>query len=329
MARPTSEIIDEQIREVISRNPREQLEAAGSPRARRRMQQDIHSRRHQQMKDRYRYARAQAYNRPTTWQPYFDDKSGTYKVNRAPWFDTDGDWSADFYNPDVLERQLATKNDLYGGDARGLATLLNATEDTPMGTSRLRGIMEMLNSLQTNPELFNPMYSDLYQDDFTETYNPDMYYSKEDQIMAEDDPLHRIAMEKYGRENPFLKDWSGISEDIDVTDISDLNPIDILKAQNAGYTTEPVGGSYEYIYNDDPEPWNYDYVPREFDESWKWDYGPEFDDSWREVSDENKYDDFISRGLSPGIPKTEMTLPYDNFYHTNRFLNWLQSVKKD
>ena len=297
---PPREIIDEQIREVISRAPREQLEAAASPRARRRMQENIHYNRdaqQQQMLDRYRDGRAQAYNRPTTWKPYFDDKSGTYKTPRAPWFDTDGDFSADFYNPAVLENQFATKNDLYPGAAEGLASLINAPGDYPMGTSQLRSIMEMVNALQTNPELFDPMYSDMLQEDFGgDIYNPDMYHSKADQIEGEDDFLHQIAMEKYGRENPLLKDWSGI-ENVDITNIRDLSASDLRKALKDSYTMQSPGGSHEYIYNDDPEPWNYDYVPREFDDSWRWDYGPEFDDSWKEGEDENKYYDYIGRSL--------------------------------
>ena len=313
---PPREIIDEQIREVISRAPREQLEAAASPRARRRMQENIHYNRdaqQQQMLDRYRYGRAQAYNRPTTWQPYFDDKSGTYKTPRAPWFDTDGDFSADFYNPAVLENQFATKNDLYPGAAEGLASLINAPGDYPMGTSQLRSIMEMVNALQTNPELFDPMYSDMLQEDFGgDIYNPDMYSSKADQLMMEDDDLHRIAMEKYGRENPFLKNWGGVSEDIDTTDISDLDVIDLLRSQNTGYTMEDAGtGGYsKYYHYDRPYPWDATtQFPRYFN--------PGSDVMYPRPPMEGPTK--LPGEIGLGAKEDD----YDHFYHTRRFKDWL------
>lgn len=285
----------------------ERLEAAVSPRARKRMQENIQYSRaaeQERMLDQYRYSRAQAYNRPTTWQPSFDQRSGTYKHNRGPWFDTEGsDPGGGYYNPEVLENQLATRSDLYPGAGRGLASLINAQGDHPMGTGRLRSIMEMVNALQTNPELFDPMYSDLGQEDFGgKIYNPDMYYSKEDQLMGEDDDLHRIAMEKYGRENPLLKDWSGVSEDIDTTDISDLDVIDLLRKQNTGYTMEDPGGGYsKYYHYDRPSPWDYDIQsPRYFNPGSDVMYPrPPMEGPTKLPGEIGKYSDYLDRGTKP------------------------------
>ena len=284
----------------------------------------------QRMEDQYRYSRAQAYNRPTTWQPSFDQRSGTYKRNRAPWFDEDSAWTEDFYNPEVLENQLATRNNLYPGAGRGLASLINAPGDYPMGTSGLRSIMEMVNSLQTNPELFDPMYSDMLQEDFGgKIYNPDMYYSKEDQLMGEDDDLHRIAMEKYGRENPFLKNWSGVSEDIDTTDISDLDVIDLLRKQNTGYTMEDggTGGYSKYYHYDRPSPWDYDIQsPRYFNPGSDVMYPrPPMEGPTKLPGEIGKYSDYIGRGLEEGSKK----IVFDWLRDTNGsipFERWKQMV---
>ena len=76
--RPTSEIIDEQIREVISRNPREQLEAAGSPRARRIMQGKIYNaadqRRRRNLESGLRSLKLNNYSDWDRGHPYLQDK---------------------------------------------------------------------------------------------------------------------------------------------------------------------------------------------------------------------------------------------------------------
>ena len=199
---------------------------------------------------------------------------------------------------------------------------MNAPGDYPMGTSGLRSIMEMVNALQTNPELFDPMYSDMLQEDFGgDIYNPDMYSSKADQLMMEDDDLHRIAMEKYGRENPFLKNWGGVSEDIDTTDISDLDVIDLLRSQNTGYTMEDAGtGGYSKYYHYD-RPYTWDATtqsPRYFNPGSDWKYPrPPMEGPTELPGEIGKYSDYIGRGL--GAKEDE----YDHFYHTRRFKDWL------
>ena len=108
--RPTTEIIDEQIREVISRNPREQLEAAGSPRARRAMQGRIYNaadqRRRKNLESGLRSLRLNDYSEWDRGHPYLQDQffdDPTY--TGASWPGGRERYLSRHTNPEALYRQ--------------------------------------------------------------------------------------------------------------------------------------------------------------------------------------------------------------------------------
>ena len=122
----------------------------------------------------------------------------------------------DYYNPNVFSRQMAVEG--FPNAPREIANVSNFGEPFS-SAANLRESINYLNAIKNNPDLIDPMYRDLdyYEDFFNRDLSmADLYKSKEEQ-MEDAGPFEAMQMERYARENPFLKMLGG-TQTTDVTD---------------------------------------------------------------------------------------------------------------
>ena len=120
-----------------------------------------------------------------------------------------------YVNPNVFSRQMAVEG--FPNAPREIAQAANFQSPFFSSAANLRESINYLNAIKNNPDLLNPMYADLYPKLFDA--NPsmaDLYKSKEEQ-MEDAGPFEAMQMERYARENPFLKMLGG-TQTTDVTD---------------------------------------------------------------------------------------------------------------